>query len=292
MGAMGESSIPGPDGKAAAAERVSARVRRLLAPNPGPFTYEGTQSYIVGEGQVAVIDPGPAEEAHLAALLEALRGERLTHIVITHTHRDHSPAAAPLARLTGAEIVGCAPVTGTGEQAQAFDPTYAPHRVMSDGDRVSGPDWTLTAVTTPGHTSNHVCFALEEEQALFSGDHVMGWSTTVISPPDGSVAAYMASLEKLLARSDRVYYPAHGPAVTEPQRLVRGLAAHRKVREGQIVRQLQDGPKTIQALVAALYASIAPELHAAAGRSVHAHLIDLELRGRVARSDDSWRLLA
>lgn len=271
-------------------------VRRVLAPNPGPFTYHGTQTYIVGTGDVAVIDPGPDDPAHIAALMAAVAGERVTHILCTHTHRDHSPAAAPLKAATGAELVGCAPLVldDLGPRADAaFDAGYAPDRVLGDGEAVSGPGWTLAAVATPGHTSNHLCFALAESGALFTGDHVMGWSTTVVAPPDGDMAAYMASLDRLMTRDDRVYYPAHGDPIDNPQRLVRGLAGHRKQREGQILRLLGEGLEHIPDMVQRMYVGLDPRLHGAAGRSVLAHLIDLLARGRVAGGpggEDRWRL--
>jgi glyoxylase-like metal-dependent hydrolase (beta-lactamase superfamily II) len=271
----------------------SPLVRRLLAHNPSPFTFTGTGTFVVGQGTVAVIDPGPADPAHVAALIEGLKGETVSHIVITHTHMDHSPAAPALAAATGAKIVGCAPLvlSDDGPRADAgFDATYAPDLVMQEGDSVSGPGWTLTAVATPGHTSNHLCFALPQEKALFTGDHVMGWSTTVVAPPDGDMAAYMASLAKLLDRDDAIYHPTHGEPVTDPQRFVRGLITHRKQRENQILKLLGDGPQAIPAMVAVMYAMVDKRLHPAAGRSVLAHLIDLEARGRVARSGDLWRL--
>jgi glyoxylase-like metal-dependent hydrolase (beta-lactamase superfamily II) len=271
----------------------SPLVRRLLAHNPSPFTFTGTGTFVVGQGTVAVIDPGPADPAHVAALIDGLRHETVSHIVITHTHMDHSPAAPALAAATGAEIVGCAPLVlaDDGPRADAgFDATYAPDRVMQEGDSVSGPGWTLTTVATPGHTSNHLCFALAEEKALFTGDHVMGWSTTVVAPPDGDMAAYMASLAKLLDRDDAIYHPTHGEPVTDPQRFVRGLITHRKQRENQILKLLGEGAKPIPAMVAVMYAMVDKRLHPAAGRSVLAHLIDLEARGRVARSGDSWSL--
>jgi len=276
-------------------ERLSPRVRRVLAHNPSPFTFTGTGTYIVGNGTVAVIDPGPDDAAHLAALLAAIGDETVGHILVTHTHRDHSPAAVPLKAATGAPVVGCAPIVASEhgpKVEEGFDRSYAPDRVMGDGERVEGPDWTLTAIHTPGHTSNHLCFALGEEKALFSGDHVMGWSTTVVTPPDGDMAAYMASLRKLLDLDHEIYFPTHGPAVTEPKRLVRGLITHRKQREGQILKLLADGPKPVPALVAVMYANVAPVLHPAAGRSVLAHLIDLQARGLVSAHDDRWSLAA
>ncbi len=258
--------------------RVSPLVRRVLAHNPGPFTYTGTGTYIVGQGTVAIVDPGPDDADHIAALLAAVAGETVSHIVVTHTHRDHSPAAPAVKAATGAVIAGCAPLVldDLGPRADAgFDRTYAPDVVMADGDSVRGPGWTLTALHTPGHTSNHLCFALPEERALFSGDHVMGWSTTVVAPPDGDMTAYMASLRLLLDRDDAVYYPTHGAPVTEPQRLVRGLLTHRKQRENQILARLTDGAATVPAMVATMYAQVDPRLHPAAGLSVTAHLIDL-----------------
>ncbi len=272
-------------------------VRRLLAHNPSPFTFTGTGTFVVGQGTVAVIDPGPNDPAHIGALLDALRGETVSHIVITHTHMDHSPGAPAVKAATGARIVGCAPLVlaDDGPRADAgFDASYAPDQVMVDGDSISGGagqgGWTLTAVATPGHTSNHLCFALREEKALFTGDHVMGWSTTVVSPPDGDMAAYMASLRKLLDRDDAIYHPTHGEPVTEPQRFVRGLITHRKQRENQILKLLADGPRDIPAMVAVMYAQVDKRLHPAAGRSVLAHLIDMRDRGLVAADGGNWRM--
>lgn len=268
------------------AQTLDPLVRRVLAGNPSPFTFTGTQTYLVGRGEVAVVDPGPDLETHVAAILAATAGERITAIVCTHTHRDHSPAAPMLKAATGAEIVGCAALALADEGPRAdaaFDTGYVPDRVLADGERLAGPGWTLAAVATPGHTSNHLCYALPETGALFTGDHVMGWSTTVVSPPDGDMGAYMASLDKLLTRPDRIYFPAHGDAIEQPQRFVRGLAGHRRSREGQIRRLLEEGPQTIKALVARMYAGLDPKLVGAAGRSVLAHLIDMETRGI------SWR---
>jgi glyoxylase-like metal-dependent hydrolase (beta-lactamase superfamily II) len=247
------------------------------------------------KGEVAVIDPGPDLPEHLDALTRALDGERVAAIVCTHTHRDHSPASRALKAATGAPIIGCAPLSleDDGPRSDAaFDPDYAPDRVLADGGTLKGEGWTLEAVATPGHTSNHLCFALPEEQALFTGDHVMGWSTTVVSPPDGDMAAYMDSLQQLLERGDRIYYPAHGPAVEKPQRLVRGLMGHRRQREGQILRHLKKGDGEIPAMVEQMYKGIDPRLHPAAGRSVLAHLIDLEERGLVRQEEGQWRIAA
>lgn len=274
------------------AQSLSLRVRRVLADNPSHFTYTGTQTYIVGSGDVAVIDPGPNEPDHIAGILRATEGERIVAIVCTHTHRDHSPAAKPLAEATGAEIVGCAPlvIADDGPRADAsFDTSYAPTRVLVDGDRLTGPDWTLEAVATPGHTSNHLCFALVEEDALFTGDHVMGWSTTVVSPPDGDMAAYMASLTKLQDRSDVIYYPAHGESVTNPQQFVRGLGGHRKQRERQILKLVGEGVGVITDMVPRMYKGVDERLYPAAGRSVLAHLIDLRDRGQVIEREGMWQ---
>ena len=275
--------------------RLSPLVARVLAPNPSPFTYTGTQTYIVGAEDVAVIDPGPDDAAHLAALVDGIGGRPVRAILCTHTHRDHSPAAAPLGALTGAPVIGCAPLTmdDDGPRADAaFDAAYRPDRVLADGQKVGGMGWTLMAVATPGHTSNHLCFALPEEGALFTGDHVMGWSTSVVSPPDGDMTAYMASMQRLLDRDDAVYYPAHGDPVDSPQRLVRGMMGHRKQREGQIVRFLErNGASEIPAMVLEMYKGVDPRLHSAAGRSVLAHLIDLDGRGiAAATADGRWQL--
>ena len=276
-------------------EPLEPLVRRVLAPNGSPFTYTGTQTYLVGGADgLAVIDPGPDLPEHLAALEAAIGGTALLAICCTHTHRDHSPAAAPLASRTGAPIVGCAPLALASDEPRAdvpFDTAYCPDRVLADGEAIAGPGWTLTALATPGHTSNHLCFALEESGALFTGDHVMGWSTTVVAPPDGDMAAYMASLDKLHARNDRIYYPAHGPAVTRPRQLVRGMIGHRRQRERQILKLLDTRAHLISELVPQMYKGVDERLWPAAGQSVKAHLIDLERRGLVARSGETWTTL-
>lgn len=279
-------------------EQAEPLVRRVLAPNPSPYTYTGTQTYIVGaEGDVAVIDPGPAEPAHIDAIMAAIDEAKVTAIMCTHTHRDHSPAAAPLAKLTGAPIIGCAPlvldVEGGPRSDEAFDDTYAPDRVLEDGEQMTGTGWTLTAVHTPGHTSNHLCFALEESGALFTGDHVMGWSTSVVIPPDGDMGDYMTSLDRLYARAekgqDTVYYAAHGAPITKPRQLVRGMIGHRRQRENQIMRLLGEEARAIEDLVPVMYKGLDPRLTGAAGMSVKAHLLDLERRSMVNRSGDIWQ---
>jgi glyoxylase-like metal-dependent hydrolase (beta-lactamase superfamily II) len=276
-------------------EQLSPLIRRVLAGNPSPFTFTGTQSFIIGRGEVAIIDPGPDLAKHAEALLASVARERIAAIVCTHTHRDHSPAARRLQEATGAPIVGCAPLSledGGPRADDSFDPDYRPDRILADGEELSGDGWTLQAVATPGHTSNHLCYFLREEGALFSGDHVMGWSTSIVSPPDGDMAAYMTSLAKLQGRDDRIYYPAHGPAVEAPQKLLRGLILHRRQREAQILAELERGEGHIPQMVARMYKSIDPGLHPAAGRSVLAHLLDLEARGLVIGTGDRWSRVA
>jgi len=270
-------------------EPLEPGIARLLAANPSPFTFTGTQSYLVGEAEVAVIDPGPDLPAHVDGILAALGARRLVAIACTHTHRDHSPAARPLAAATGAPIIGCAPLSlrSVGPRADAsFDGDYRPDRVLGDNEAIEVDGFALTALATPGHTSNHLCFAYRG--ALFTGDHVMGWSTSVVVPPDGDMGDYMASLDKLRGRDDRIYYPAHGPAVTRPQQLVRGMMGHRLQRERQIVKRLEEGDRTVPEIVAAAYPGLDPRLVAAAGGSVTAHLLDLVRRGLVKRSEDQW----
>jgi len=275
--------------------RLSPLTRRLIAGNGSPFTFTGTCSYIVGQGEVAIIDPGPVDEAHLSALLQAIQGERVSHIVVTHTHRDHSPGAAALKQRTGARIVGARPHSPREGAPPGLDAShdlaYAPDAVLADGERLEGRGFTLETLATPGHASNHLCFALIEDNALFSGDHVMGWSTSIVAPPDGSMADYMASLEKLRGRPETVYWPGHGGPVREPQRYVRALAHHRRQREAAILGRLEAGDTQIPAIVARIYAGLAPTLHRAAGLSTLAHLEDLVLRG-LAVSDGAPSLSA
>lgn len=277
-------------------EELHPLIRRVLAANPSPFTYTGTQTYLVGDRRaLAVIDPGPDLPEHLDAIEAAIGDAKVAAIMCTHTHRDHSPASRPLAAVTGAPIVGCAPLALESDMPRAdapFDADYAPERVLADGDTVSGHGWTLAAVATPGHTSNHLCYSLEGIGALFTGDHVMGWSTTVVAPPDGDMRDYMESLEKLRAREDTVYYPAHGPAVDNPQKLVRGLIGHRRQRARQILRFLERGSAEIGAMVPHMYKGVDERLWPAAGLSVLAHLIDLERRGLVEGSEGIWTKIA
>ena len=277
------------DAPYARVEQLEPGIARLLAHNPSAFTFTGTQSYLLGEDEFAVVDPGPDLPEHVDALIAAIAGRPVTAILCTHTHRDHSPAARPLAEATGAPIVGCAALAleSVGPRADAaFDGDYAPDRALQDGNAIELDGQSITAVATPGHTSNHLCFAYRG--VLFTGDHVMGWSTTVVVPPDGDMAAYMASLEKLRQRHDRIYYPAHGPAVTNPQQLVRGLIGHRMQRERQILRLVEERARPIPEIVADAYPGLDPRLVPAAGGSVLAHLLDLERRGLVNRSGETW----
>jgi glyoxylase-like metal-dependent hydrolase (beta-lactamase superfamily II) len=267
-------------------EPVSPLIRRILARNPGPFTFKGTGTYVVGHGTVAIIDPGPDIAAHIDALLAALKGETVSHILVTHTHHDHSPAAAAVKRATGAPTLGFGPHGGTaspdGTGEEGADRDFVPDQALREGDAVEGPGWRLEAVHTPGHTSNHLCFALPEEHVLFSGDHVMGWSTSVIAPPDGNMTDYMAALEKLLHRDDAVYWPTHGASIPAPQDHVRAFIDHRRERNDAILARLAAGDTRIPDMVQAIYVGLDPRLTRAAGRSVLAHLIALVAEGRVA----------
>jgi glyoxylase-like metal-dependent hydrolase (beta-lactamase superfamily II) len=270
-------------------EELEPGIARVLAHNPSAFTYYGTQTYLAGSDEIAVIDPGPDDPSHIDAIIEAIGGRKIAAIMCTHTHRDHSPAAAPLAKRTGAPIVGCAPLAleTVGPRADAsFDGDYSPDRVLRDGESISIDSSELTAVATPGHTSNHLCFAWGD--ALFTGDHVMGWSTTVVVPPDGDMAAYMASLDKLRQRDDRIYFPAHGPPVTNPKQYVRHLVGHRMQRERQILKLVSERAREIPDIVANAYPGLDPRLTAAAGGSVFAHLLDLERRGMVVQEGELW----
>ncbi len=269
---------------------VSPLIRRVTANNPGPYTYTGTGTYIVGHGEVAIIDPGPDDKDHVAALLRAVAGERVTHILVTHTHTDHSPATVALATATGATVYAYGPHPDEPEEPVPFedepdsdgtepkesgDLTFVPDIELRHGDVVEGPDWTIDVIFTPGHIANHLCFALQEEQALFSGDHVMGWSTTVVPPPHGDLRHYMRSLELLLQRDDLRYFPTHGPSIENPIQFTATLLEHRKFRERQIVDHLRSGVDAIADMVAAMYPDLDEQLHKAAGASVMAHLTAL-----------------
>jgi glyoxylase-like metal-dependent hydrolase (beta-lactamase superfamily II) len=286
-------------------EEVMPGVRRLLADNPGPFTFKGTVSYIIGRGEVAIIDPGPLLDSHVAALLEAVKGETVSHVFVTHTHRDHSPAAARIKAATGARTYAEGPHRAArplhiGEPRpldSAGDLDFHPDVALPDGEIVAGAGWALEAVATPGHTANHMAFALRGTNVLFSGDHVMAWSTPVVAPPDGAMSDYMASLKKLARRPETLYFPGHGGAVRDAPAFVQYYIRHRREREAAILRQLAHGEADIPALVAAIYVGLDPRLTRAAGLSVLAHLEDLTARGLVATAgapsiDGRYRRLA
>ena len=276
--------------------RVSPLISRVVADNPGPFTFKGTGVYIVGGKDVAVIDPGPDDATHVDALKRALEGKRVTHILVTHTHSDHSPAAKPLKEWSGAKTFAFGP-HGSGKLddgvrvEEGGDMQFAPDVRVKDGEIIKGNGFTFECVFTPGHTSNHMCYALKEENALFTGDHVMGWSTTVVTPPDGDMAQYMASIRKLMARSDGVLYPTHGAPVTDPRPFLAAYLEHRLDRERQILACIGDGLSTIPQMVARMYADVDKRLHPAASRSVLAHLIQLEAEGRAINDGGRYRLV-
>lgn len=275
------------------AEEIAPGLRRLVANNPGPFTFKGTNSYIAGTGTVALIDPGPDDAAHRDAILAELakRGERISHIFLTHTHKDHSAGLKQLAEITGAEVLGFGSDADSREvmklssASESFiDADFIPDRALKGGERISGGDWELEAVFTPGHAPDHLCFALNDGENLLSGDHVMGWNTTVIAPPEGDMGDYIRSLETLLARPENVYFPGHGGRIDQAQRLVKAFIMHRRWRENQILDCLQDGLETIDSIVPRIYEGLSSALHDAAAYSVLAHLALLIQTGRV-RSD-------
>ena len=272
-------------------EQLSPTIRRVIAPNPGPFTYTGTGVYIIGQGQVAVIDPGPFDPVHEAALDEALAGEQVTHVFVTHHHLDHSPMAHPLAIKHGAKVYGFAvpgaPLAGSEVRLEAGDDVgFKPDVEIADGQVFSGSGWTLEALHTPGHTSNHVCYALQEEDCLFSGDHVMAWSTSVISPPDGHMGDYLRELARVRDRNFTKLWPTHGPAVENPSQFVQAYIDHRLQREAQILDQLATGPQCVPEIVATIYTHVDKRLHPAAAHSVLAHIIHLVELGRVECVDE------
>jgi glyoxylase-like metal-dependent hydrolase (beta-lactamase superfamily II) len=272
------------------AEEIVPGVRRIVADNPGPFTFKGTLSYILGRGKVAIIDPGPDDPSHVQALLDAVRGETVTHIFVTHTHRDHSPATPAVKAATGATVYAEGPHrpsrplnAGEAPRMEASnDLGFRPDHALADGDVVSGDGWALEAVTTPGHTANHMAFAVKDSSVMFSGDHVMGWSTTIVAPPDGAMTDYMSSLAKLSRRKETVYLPGHGGPIPEAPRFVAGLTLHRKAREASILHRLAKGATDIATIVRAIYIGLDPRLTNAAGFSVLAHMEDLVARGTVA----------
>lgn len=269
------------------ADVLSANVRRVIANNPSPFTFHGTGTYILGQREVAVIDPGPADETHVQALLAALAGETVTHIFITHTHLDHSPATPLLQQHFNAAAFAYGPhgIHASGGDAvrleEGADRAFQPDQLLRHGDVVQGGNWSVEAVYTPGHTSNHMCYQLCEEKALFTGDHVMGWSTSVIGPPDGDMDAYMDSLQLLLGRNDEIYWPTHGPAITEPKAHVQSFIDHRLAREEQILTCIRQGKERIDAIVADIYRHHPEALHPAAAMSVLAAILRLVKQGRL-----------
>jgi glyoxylase-like metal-dependent hydrolase (beta-lactamase superfamily II) len=272
---------------------VTPLIRRVVANNPGPFTFKGTGTYVIGRGKVAIVDPGPDQPEHIESVLRAVRGETVTHIFVTHTHIDHVPATPAVAKATGAKVYsfGPHPLPPEGvKPEQDGDSAFAPDIRLADGDVVQGDGWTVEAVHTPGHISNHLCFAVKEDNALLSGDHVMGWSTAVISPPDGNMADYFASLRKLLPRPESLYIPTHGAEIRAPVPFVQSYIEHRLGREAQILARLKEGPQTVPQMVAKNYADTPIHLHAAAGRSMLAHLIQMVKDGRVKTEDGQARI--
>jgi glyoxylase-like metal-dependent hydrolase (beta-lactamase superfamily II) len=272
-------------------EEVRPGVRRILCNNPSPFTFTGTVSYIVGKGKVAIIDPGPDDEAHAAALLDAVRNETVTDILVTHTHRDHSPNTARIKAATGATVYAEGPHRASRHATRVKISRSGADRDFRDvqvrhGDTIEGSGWALEAVATPGHTANHLAFAWAERKISFVGDHVMGWSTSIVAPPDGSMIEYMASLERLGQRDEDLYLSGHGPEIPEAQRYVRFLIRHRQAREASILHRLAKGEADIPTIVRASYIGIDPRLTGAAGYSVLAHLEDLVARGIVATEGD------
>ena len=269
-------------------------IRRLTVNNPSPFTFHGTNSYIVGDETLAVIDPGPEDDDHLAALVAAIGGRPVSHIFVSHTHRDHSPLAARLKAMTGALTVATGPhraarplrIGEINPLDASADLDFAPDIAAADGSVIDGDGWALRTIHTPGHAANHAVFALEGTGTLFSADHVMAWATSIVAPPDGAMSDYMASLDKLLARDDTLFLPGHGGALRQPAKFMRGLRSHRKMRERAILERVKAGDRTVAEMVAAIYRDTDPRLHGAAGLSVLAHLEDLVARGRVTADDD------
>lgn len=270
-------------------DQVSPLIQRVIADNPGPFTFTGTGTYIVGKPEagssVAVIDPGPPDDAHLQALMDALADRQVSHILVTHTHRDHSPLARPLAEATGAQIWAARPPlaveSATASLDEDDDHAFVPDHVLAGGELIAGDGWTIEAIATPGHASNHLAFALVEENALFSGDHIMGWSTTIIAPPDGNMRAYLQSLDEVMGKDYATLWPTHGAPITEVRPFLEAYKAHRLGREAQVVARLEDGDRLISEMVPVLYAKVDKGLWPAASLSVLSHLVKLVEDGRV-----------
>ncbi len=271
------------------AVKVAENVQRLTVNNPSAFTFHGTNSYIVGDRSVAVIDPGPEDEAHFQALMRALDGREVTHIFVSHTHRDHSPLAKRLKAATGAVTVAEGPHRAArplheGERnpfAESADSDFMPDLALGDNESVTGDGWRLTALHTPGHTANHAAFALDRDGIVFSADHVMAWATTIVAPPDGAMSDYMASLDRLLERDDRLFLPGHGGPVNDPAAFMRGLRTHRRMREKAVLTRIKAGDRTIAEMVKVIYRSTDPRLHGAAALSVLAHIEDLIEKGLI-----------
>ena len=286
--------LPAPAFEYGRTDSVSPLIRRVIANNPGPFTFTGTGTYIVGRGEagagVAVIDPGPLDEAHLAALLAAVAGQTVSHVLVTHSHRDHAPLARPFAEAVGAPVLAARlparPTHASAAPDDDDDETFSSDVILTGGERLAGDGWTIEPLATPGHASNHMAFVLSEENALFSGDHVMGWSTTVVAPPDGDMAAYMASLDAVIARGFSTIWPTHGAPIVEPGPFLAAYRDHRLAREAQVLGRLVAGDRRIADMVPALYAAVDSRLWPAAGLSVWAHLIALERAGRVRATPD------
>ena len=267
-------------------ETIAPGLRRVVARNPSPFTFHGTATFIIGAGNVAVIDPGPSDPEHVHALREALRGETVTHYLVTHTHRDHSPATAIMKHAMDAPSFaygrhGAGKLEQGVQVEEGGDMAFAPDVQVRDGDIIEGDGFSFECVYTPGHTSNHMCFQHRESRTLFTGDHVMGWNTTIVSPPDGDMGQYMASLHKLLQRDDALYRPTHGPAISNPKPYVHAYVQHRQRREAQVLTLLDEGVHRIHAMVPRMYAELAHSMYPAASRSVFATLALLVERGDV-----------
>ncbi len=277
-------------------EEIDINVIRLLAPNPSPFTFYGTGTYIIGKNELAIIDPGPNIGSHIEIMLKIINKKTLVHLFITHTHADHSPAAKIIKEKTRSITYGYGAYPKERYESQfeeGHDLDFKPDIKLKDGDIVKGPDWTIRAIHTPGHTSNHMCYGLEENSILFTGDHIMGWSTTVIIPPDGDMTAYMNSLRKLLSLNYKVYYPTHGSPIKEPKKFVKALIAHRKMREYQILKELFNKSQSIKEMVSKFYKTTDKRLWPAAEKSILATLISLENRGKVTTlggKNTRWKL--
>lgn len=274
---------------------VAPDVLRITANNPSLFTFHGTNSYIVGRETLAVVDPGPDDDTHLQTLLAAIGGRPVSHVFVSHTHRDHSPLTARLKQRTGATVLAEGPhrparplrIGEVNPLDASADLDFVPDVALADGSLTHGDGWTIRTVLTPGHAANHAAFALEGTGVLFSADHVMAWATSIVAPPDGAMADYMKSLDKLIERDDRLLFPGHGGPVSAPRKFMRGLKTHRKMRERAILERIRNGDRTIKDMVAAIYRDTDPRLHGAAGLSVLAHLEDLVVRGLVATEGDA-----